>query len=372
MIFNKFQDAAIQSNAAGRSFLSLCSLVDLRLTGRISKEELIHISKMMDCEMTAFELEAMLEMIPSVLIGNTVSTSSNANSGAKVIDYRALSNILQNYTPRDLDSRMMNNTMRPNMSMTGLLSSHALPAYATPGVTHIPGNALDPMMLNRSINTPLGLSISTPMRQYDSGASSPFPGGGGGGMSYQSSSAYDKILRTLIDRVRLAIDERSRSWNTTFSLRKKLETLDLLNTGLIGVRSFQMALDEVGVTLTTSELQAMMSTYGRPDDDRLFYDSFCRLVEGNGNQNQRDSNNNNNRDRERERDRESSRESKDNFGNTMNRGSNEEPYVNARVIQRLKELKADGRNPMDMFEVYDLDRTGMVSLSPSFAFLCHT
>ena len=354
VIFGKFQDAAINSNAVGRSFLSLCSLVDLRLTGKISKEELIHISKMMDCELSQIDLEGMLEMIPSVLVGSAASSSSNANSSARVIDYRALNNIILNYTPRDLDSRLHNSSMRQSMSASGLLS-YALPAYATPGVTHIPPTANDAMMLNRSINTPLGISISTPMRQYDQIPGSPFQGGMVG------SSAFDKIVRTLIDRVRLAIDERSRSWNTSFSLRKKLETLDLLNSGMIGVRAFQMSLEEVGVVLTTSELQAIMSTYGRGDDDRLFYDSFCRLVEG-------AANNNTITQVGRDRDRESSRESKEGshqLAMTVTRSSMDEPYVNGRVLQRFKELKADGRNPMDMFEVYDLDRTGMVRIMMS-------
>jgi Ca2+-binding EF-hand superfamily protein len=335
-IFAKFQDAAIQSNGAGRPFLSLCSLIDLRLTGKISKEELIHIGKMMDIEMSLVDLEAMLEMIPSVIVGK-----ASINAGAKIIDYRVLNNALQNFTPRDLDSRMPNYSMTTTMSTTGLLA-HALPAYATPGVTHIPSNSVDPMMFSKSINTPLGIAINSPMRRFDqaAGFGSPLPGG----PASSSSSAYEKIAKTLIDRVRLAIDERSRSWNINFSLRKKLDTLDTSDSGLISMRSLQVALEEIGIVLTTSEFHAVMSLYGRPDDDRIFYDSFCRTIDNQSNI--------------RDRDREPSRESKD---NAPSKSSGKEPYLTSRVMQRLKELKNDGRNPLSIFEVHDLDHTGLVS-----------
>eukprot|EP01039_Chlorochromonas_danica_P003423 gene3425-3750_t len=64
VVFTRFQDTAIASATAGRSLLNLCSLLDLRLTGRISKDGLIRIAKMMDCHLTSYDLEAMSELLP--------------------------------------------------------------------------------------------------------------------------------------------------------------------------------------------------------------------------------------------------------------------------------------------------------------------
>ena len=68
-VMSRFQDAANASAAAGRSFLSLCSLVDLHLTGKITRDELSHTAKMMDCPLTTYDLEAMLELLPNHAIG---------------------------------------------------------------------------------------------------------------------------------------------------------------------------------------------------------------------------------------------------------------------------------------------------------------
>jgi Ca2+-binding EF-hand superfamily protein len=348
-IFNLFQDASINSAAVGRSFLNLCSLIDLRMTGRISKDELLHVSKMMDYELNPYDLEAMLELVPGVL----VSTQDNRRDGnrASAIDYRILNNFLQSYTPRDLDNR--------------LFSTNAMSGYV-PTPNNPQNSTFSRNMLN-SINTPLGQSISTPMRALDSNAlsisvPSPFPNANGmlgqslsastffNGTMNNNTAIYEKILKAFADRTRAAIDDRSRSWNTNFSLRNKLENLDLMNSGQIGVRSLQMALEEVGIVPTSSELQALCTIYGRPEDDRLFYDSLCRMIEGN------------NRDKERERDNLSVDNNSTNFP-PSNAQMTTVPYLNARVVQRLRDLKNDGKNPLDLFEVYDLDRTGLVSLN---------
>ena len=63
-VVQRLQEAAAGSAALGRPFLSLCSLVDHRLSGRISREDLLHTAKMMECILTNREIDALRELYP--------------------------------------------------------------------------------------------------------------------------------------------------------------------------------------------------------------------------------------------------------------------------------------------------------------------
>ena len=89
-IFYRFQDAAMTAAANNRSFLSLCSLSDPRLTGKMSKDELVHIAKMMECPLTRQELDFMLELAPQGVVNRDGS-----------VDYRAMQNMLETFPARD-------------------------------------------------------------------------------------------------------------------------------------------------------------------------------------------------------------------------------------------------------------------------------
>eukprot|EP01039_Chlorochromonas_danica_P003432 gene3433-3759_t len=80
VVFTRFQDTAIASATAGRSLLNLCSLLDLRLTGRISKDGLIRIAKMMDCHLTSYDLEAIIESM-QMLSGSWAAGPGQAVGG---------------------------------------------------------------------------------------------------------------------------------------------------------------------------------------------------------------------------------------------------------------------------------------------------
>ena len=117
VVLSRFQDAANASAAAGRSFPSLCSLVDLHLSGRMTRDELIHTAKMMDYHMTPYDLEAMLELLPNHAVGSD-----------ERIDYRVLQSVLETFTPRQTKAYDID----PQYAAGGGLHSGALPAYAFP------------------------------------------------------------------------------------------------------------------------------------------------------------------------------------------------------------------------------------------------
>jgi hypothetical protein len=108
-----------------------------------------------------------------------------------------------------------------------------------------------------------------------------------------------------------------------------------MSSGFVSMRTFQAILDEINVLLSGAELTAVQNQLGRPDDDRIDYVRFCRLVENTqyrpGQKGRRD------------------------LGQMA-------PYLSYKVIDRYLLLKREGRHPRDMFEVYDLDRTGMIDV----------
>lgn len=313
IVFSRFQDAAVSSATAGRSFMNLCSLVDLRLTGKISKDELVHIAKMMACHLTAYDVEAMLELLPAGSVG-----------ADQLIDYRMLQSFLQSYQLRDPSLCEIEPTAALNASWAGgrgLLNnsmSGALPAYATPG-TNLYMSLQGDQLLSRSLTTPLGYSVSTPFPDHQTLGASPS----------KQSGAYDRILRQLVNRIVRALDQRERQ-RGSLSLRHRFEQMDSLNTGLVSVRGLQSALDDIGVGLNPSELQTVHGLYGRPNEDSVYYDSFCRLIESAG---------------------------------AAPENQQQPSYITDRTLMRLRDLRAEGRSPRDMFEAYDLDRLGLVTTS---------
>lgn len=90
-VLQKLQDAAAVSTADGRPFITLCSLVDNRSTGYISKEELIHTAKIMDCFLTNGEIDALKELVPRAF---------KAGNGGQ-IDYTSLNDFLNSHNGRN-------------------------------------------------------------------------------------------------------------------------------------------------------------------------------------------------------------------------------------------------------------------------------
>ena len=64
--------------------------MDHRAKGVISKEELVHTAKMMDCTLTAPDIDALKEILPE----GTINKDDQ-------VDYRELNYFIQHHTPRD-------------------------------------------------------------------------------------------------------------------------------------------------------------------------------------------------------------------------------------------------------------------------------
>lgn len=356
-VMARFQDAANASSAAGRSFLSLCSLVDLHLTGKITRDELSHTAKMMDCPLTTYDLEAMLELLPNHAIGSDDK-----------IDYRVLQSVLQNFSPRQSKAYDID----PHFSVSAAFPTGALPAYATPrgGAAHMSHSYAHGLGASQNeISTPLGYKMQLPHGNIfdDPLSASLRPGmnpldASFRGQAGASSSAYERILRLIVERVKMAVEDKLRVWGPTYTLREHFEYFDTDRSGTVPARSFQQVLHEVGVQLSPSDLQTVFGLYGRPEDNHIFYDAFMRAVDGNTSSSyapglpahmQGGA---------------SLRRSvvpppaplSLSLGN--NRSSSSAPYLNPRVLQRLRELRQDGNDPRDFFGAHDIDRSGMVCI----------
>jgi Ca2+-binding EF-hand superfamily protein len=352
VVLSRFQDAANASAAAGRSFVSLCSLVDLHLTGKLTREELLHTAKMMDCPLTAYDLEAMLELLPHGAVGSDDK-----------IDYRLLHTVLQTFTPR----QTRDYDIEPQLAAGHGARTGALPAYASPGrlgsTSHLSFNF--PQGLHASYNevsTPLGNKVQTPYGHIDDPLSATLRPGSGvfdvRGSAPASSGAYERILRLIVERVKAAIEERTRLWGPTYNLRGHLEYFDSDQSGTVPTRSFQQVMHELGVQLSPSDLQTLYGLYGRPEDSHIFYDAFLRAVDGNTSTAYPPPLPAHMQASVAHR-RSISLPQPPTLGN--NRAPGGAAYVHPRVLQRYRELKQEGNDPRDFFAVHDIDRAGMVS-----------
>jgi Ca2+-binding EF-hand superfamily protein len=395
LVFTRLQDSALSSANAGRAFLNLCSLTDLHLTGFITKEELIHICKMMDYPITMYDIEALCELLP-----NSAISKDNRS-----IDYRVLNNLLATFSPRehfirDLDYGNINPTNSNRQSYRGggggigdrggFDRSGALPAYATPGNV---SNLADPIFrssynnnLGSLINTPLGQSINSPAGKGGAFGILPWNDGGndsrlgtpyhapfppqipGTPMSMMNhpnphnnphlnhpmqNGIYEKVLHSLVDRIRSALQEKNYSHSSLsssssfFSLRKRFESNDTTNSGIISIRTLQYIFEEIGIILNSNELQVIHIYYGKlNDNDFIFYDSFCRFLEnyssgmrlGGGSGGGGD----------------------EGYSNPITM-DNSIVYLNPKVLLKYKEMKENGKYLIDLFEFYDIERKGKVS-----------
>ena len=335
----RLQDAAIASASAGRSFLALCSLVDHKLTGQLSKQDLLYTFKMMGVSnLTPVDIDALKELLPN---------SASDKDGS--VDYREVQWLLQHHVPNE-----------------GIVPrGHTLPIpgyeheYAhkrTPAPIASPFNRSGPAGLgytsyapdtpysytNRSVTTPAGFNLSTPL------AGEPLYGGHGrretretGGYNGRGlnesigGSAYDKTVRNIAERTNMAIEEKSLTWGGNFSFSKMCEVYDSNLLGVISMRTFQGILDDqLGIMLTAPEIHAIYSELGRPEDDKVDYLRFCRLLQ----------------------------QRKKSGGGGIGGGDYGEnpPYFGYKTVERVLQLRKEGRNPQDLFHALDLDHLGLI------------
>lgn len=309
-ILSRLSESAGNSAAAGRPFIALCSLVDSNLTGRITVEELIHTVKMMGATISIGEIETLKYVIPGICPSKLDGS----------IDYKELHYQMQNITPRS-------NSISNSHGVHGLsIDTKNIARGMTPIFQQSPST---PFV---GISTPGGMYLQTPHEEEV------VRGGLDGKMktgtyvnSNMDADAKERTLQVICNNVKIAVNEKMRQLGAPFSLLRQFEVFDAEGTGHISIRTFQGVLDDLGVMLTSGDTLVVQSIFGRPEDDKVSYDAFCHII---------------------------------NLSNTANsRGIDvDAPYINPRMQQRLKELKADGRDPRHLFESMDADNCGLIDV----------
>ena len=349
----KIQDAAAESAAAGRPFISLCSLIDQTYTGTMTEDELIHTFKMMGALVSHEEVRALKELLPP-----------NAVTKEGLFYYREVFWLIQHHTPApqpgkradlmstfDFAPRTVNPPHTPFYleSPTKSLGGET-PRWAPDTVRRHRqfeggGRGVSGAFDSTHLRTPLGDTVTTPYRPDTTyldrtGRENPY---------YSASvGAFDRMIRSIASRTKVAVEEKSRKWAAPFSLRKQFEVFDTALTGYVTLRTFQGTLDDIGVILTAPDIHAIQKMFGRPEDDMVDYCLFCEDFLG---------------------DTISSGRGYPSGGDTSR--YHRHPPVAAdhtgdifppatRLTETLRQLRNTGQDPRDIFEAYDLDRTGQV------------
>jgi len=351
VIFTRLQEAASASVNAGRPFLSLCSLVDLKLTGRITKEELLHITKMLNCPLKREELDAMMELLPNHALGKD-----------NTIDYRIIQSLLESYTPRF-------NTVKDN------------DPYFPPSSyskQHVSDSKNDSKRTNPlEISTPHGFKISAPASQSSSSTGkedfdidpryAAVAAAVGHEKKSSSGSVYDSTLQVILKNVKEGIEQKSRNWGSPYSIRKQFQAFDNGGSLTVSLKIFQGVVGELSVNLSPADLKTISTLFGVSDDSKINYDLFCSVLEGKASSSSSSSSSSNNKDGNKEgskdKDKNSGKDRNDDKALTSSKEKVFGPptYLNHRVLQRYSDLVQEGNNPRDFFIAQDLDRSGMVN-----------
>lgn len=349
------QDAMLSAASSGRPFISLCALLDSRRSGFISISEFLVVCKMMDCILSLEDVEGIKDILPSGII--------RASDGA--LDYEKLNDFLPRYTPRmewhdNSYNNSWENILRPSSSRSNGLT------FGTPGRNGITG-------LSSTQNTPLPFPDRTQQfRSQMTPLDLNFSARGGGNQLIAQNGFGDKTLSSnssVFDRIRQYIQEKSRNTGHSFNFSRHLESFGGNSRGYIHYRNFQQALDDIGLFLSAADFASILSTFTQPDDpDYVDFDSLVRRV-GAASYDTYAANptatNNNTLGSFSTRPSLNTIPTRTiinpkTLHSTTNGASDMVSYSNGRVLSRLKELQLERRDPRDLFEAHDLDRTGMV------------
>ena len=246
-VLSKLQQAAAMAASSGRPFLALCSLLDPAQKGKITSGEICTAAKMMNCALKPEEVNTLKDLLPDHALGDDGS-----------VDYRELNWLLHNYRSH------------VTTKAAPVRSDGALPYYASPGHTTLIADNSRLFDLNNSIQTPSGYYIAAPGGGYQ----------GAGGETKRDKASYDRMVSAMAARVKVAVEEKSRIWGTSFSLKRQFQIFDNEKSGWVPLKTFQSSLSDVGVELSAEELHAIRTQFGRGEDDKILYDEFCKAVLG--------------------------------------------------------------------------------------------
>lgn len=364
IVAQRLQVAINESAASGRPFLGLCSLVDTNLTGFITTSELIHTAKMMGCILSKEDIEALTEVLPRLSFGQ-----KDPYSNEEVFDYKELQYSLVNYQSKysqstDFDFEA---TMQRSNKFGSTAFSNTFDKTRSVNLGR-QINSIDD--IDRSlgvgvIETPLGLTLTDNARSsinplLSTSRRNSQDRGGMVGLIKGNMAVYDRILRGIADRIAAAVDDLSERQASSYNLLYQFEYFDSRRDGLIYVRDFQSILSELGVDLSASDLHALQSSCGRPEDNRLDYVAFLDLYlpQHLVKTSTMPLNKSLSRSQGSSRRQELPSIESDLFKQSEVKQIS---YSHPRVLERWKILQGEGENPRQAFAKYDYSHSGMVS-----------
>ena len=289
-VVHHLQEAAKTSSMSDRSFITLCSLTDPRLSGKISSEEFCIVCKMMGYPLSMTELE-MFKVALKENMGDKYRGHGD------MIDYNDVDHFLGVYVP---GAQLSLTTYDGSATGGGLFeqSVHrvrhrdengSLPAYASPGtVTRMPyspgAGGLD---TQRSVRTAGGKYIASPM-YLDRSLAATTPTSMAKS-AVATTPTRDKSLYggNVQDRAFSAL--ASRIANSRFALRLNqhvmasillhCEDKDNTNSGFLLESELQQIFDDIDIVLTPPDLRAVRTRCRRSVvDDTIDYRMLCQVL----------------------------------------------------------------------------------------------
>jgi len=318
MVLLRLRDAAMNSAASGRPFYGLCSLADSSNSGRLTKEELLLTCKMMGCALSGQDLETLRAYTPDTCFGKDGT-----------VDYKEINYVIHNEQPNNSDLFSLGPASFTRQGPVDNRYTSATTYNNTPALSVSTPFATTPAPPAGRMN----VTYTTPRGEFDRLAVNPLHSALPA--RQVAAAAYDeRDLTVVADRVRSGL-AASRE-----TLPRLFESEDPRGEGVVHTRVFVRSTDEIGLMLTNGDISIIQAAF--PGGvERIDYEALWRYVQANNTS--------------------SSRAGPPGTATRGMMGFSREPlYVNPRTLSRMAECRADGRNPRDLFEAYDLDRTGLV------------
>lgn len=268
----RLQEAAKASAMHDRSFISLCSLADPNLIGKITKEEFCIVCKMMGCPITIYDVS---------LLQQALGENAKISSSQHLIEYHQMNQMILTYQPAAM---VANTTYTPNLYEESMFrvrhpeSYGALPAYAGSGVTHVPKTPIGTMNLDtmQSLKTPGGGFVTTPVYHTALRQS---------GGTFSSNTAYntvnisstdDRSIQILAERIKESRYAARVVGPVIANIYKKLEDPDLNGSGFLPEAMIQSVFDSCDILLTPPDLRAIRNKFRRSVvEDKINYRALC-------------------------------------------------------------------------------------------------
>ncbi len=343
-VVHHLQEAAKVSAMSGRSFVTLCSLADPRLSGRITSEEFCIVCKMMGYPLSMSDLDMFKEALKE-------SLGDKYHGTGDMIDYNDADHFLTAYVP----GAQLSMTTYDGGASSGLYeqSVHrvrhrdengSLPAYASPGtVTRMPFSpggtgSFDTRRTVRTaggqyIASPMYLASATPGRSSMS-MTTPVAAAGTPERLLYGGSVEDRALSALANRIANSRYALRLNHPAMVSILRQCEDKDVANSGYLHESELQHIFDEIDIVLTPPDLRAIRSKYRRSVvDDSIDYRSLCYLL----------------------------RQMVDQANTSPLGHSATSTFLQSPAIARkLSTFRADGVNIRKAFEDCDFDRSGTI------------